>query len=193
MIHTSYRMTSLGQAAGKLDYTSYLYLKWGIPNTIKTSLINKLLHFTKKKRQKILNQQNIKSEGEQHFYMKRPPTTMATPPKHICESVLQRWIILLFVNTFTFCPQLQRNNSQLQLTLRGWCSSSGTWRVWEGEHLGSPPAWTYLGAAWCSGSLWPGWGGGSGSGGTLAGTVAGLCPLPEEDKACTHVSTHTYS
>jgi len=85
-------------------------------------------------------------------------------------------------------PPLERNNSQGKLTLRGWCSSSGTWWVWEGERSGSPPAWTCPGAASRSGILWPQWAGGRGSGGTLAGTVAGLYPPPEED----HTHTHTY-
>ena len=92
-----------------------------------------------------------------------------------------------------FCPQQEINSVKVYLTLRGWCSSSGAWWVLEEELLDSPLTWTCQGAAWRSGSLWPGWGGGSGSGGTRAGTDACLYLPPEEDESQTAMRPHTFT
>lgn len=98
--------------------------------------------------------------------------------------VLWQRVIQFFVNT---SPVVYMKRETVYLTLRGWSSSSEPWWVSEAELLDSPLTWTCLGAVWCSGSLWPGWGGGSGSGGTPAGTTACLY-LPPEDRARTCVS-----
>lgn len=131
----------------------------------------------------------VEKNGGWIVALSRPPVAMATHARCSRESVLRRWIILLFVNTFSHSlsvldspPPRRRLRNQFpasQLTRRGWCSASGASRVLEvAGRFGSRQAGRRLEGAWCSGSLWQGWVVGSGWGGTPAGRDAGLCPRP---------------